>query len=65
MLPVKSVERVTARLETTCCLEDRVEAKRGSIWRTLATLVLFGVSFGYVEATVVVYLRELFRTSGT
>ena len=60
VLPVKSVERVSAR-QTTCILEDRVEAKRGSIWRNFAPLVLFGVSFGYVEATVVVYLRELFK----
>ena len=29
--------------------------------RTLAALVLFGISFGYVEAAVVVYLRTIFE----
>jgi hypothetical protein len=38
-----------------------VERKRNPIWRTLAGLVLFGVSFGYVEAAVVVYLGELYE----
>ena len=38
-----------------------MERKRNSICRTLAVLVLFGVSFGYVEAAVVVYLRELYQ----
>lgn len=32
-----------------------------STWRILATLFLFGVSFGFVEATIVVYLRELYE----
>ena len=52
---------LSARPETRCCLEDRVEHKRNPIWRTLAVLVLFGVSFGYVEAAVVVYLGELYE----
>ena len=30
-----------------------------SLRRTLAALVLFGVSFGYVEASIVVYLRTI------
>lgn len=38
-----------------------MERKRNPIWRTLAVLVLFGVSFGYVEAAVVVYLNELYE----
>ncbi len=35
----------------------------GGRWlpRTLAALVLFGVAFGYVEATVVVYLRAAYE----
>ena len=35
--------------------------KRTAPWRTLIALVLFGVSFGYVEATVVVYLRDVYE----
>ena len=38
-----------------------MERKPKSIWWTLTVLVLFGVSFGYVEAAVVVYLRELYE----
>ena len=34
---------------------------RGELRRTLAALGLFGVAFGYVEAAVVVYLRELYE----
>ncbi len=29
-------------------------------WRAAAGLILFGVSFGYVEASVVVYLRTVY-----
>jgi hypothetical protein len=29
-------------------------------WRTAAALILFGISFGYVEASVVVYLRAIY-----
>jgi hypothetical protein len=33
----------------------------GNTWRRAATaLMLFGVSFGYVEASVVVYLRTVY-----
>src|SRR5262245_19523992 len=32
-----------------------------SLTRVLAALLLFGVSFGYVEAAVVVYLRALYE----
>ena len=35
--------------------------KRTAPWRALIALVLFGVSFGYVEATVVVYLRDVYE----
>lgn len=35
--------------------------KPSTLWRPLAALVLFGVSFGYLEAAVVVYLRELYE----
>jgi hypothetical protein len=31
-----------------------------SMYRTLAALLLFGVSFGYLEAAVVVYLRAIY-----
>jgi hypothetical protein len=34
---------------------------RGDLRWTLTALVLFGVSFGYVEAAVVVYLRALYE----
>ena len=37
-----------------------MEVKRTTPWRALITLVLFGVSFGYVEAAVVVYLRDVY-----
>ena len=33
----------------------------GSLRRTVAALLLFGISFGYVEASVVVYLRALYE----
>ena len=33
---------------------------RAQFWRTIAGLVLLAVSFGYVEAAVVVYLRSLY-----
>ncbi len=35
--------------------------KRTAPWRALVALVLFGVSFGYVEAAVVVYLRDVYE----
>ena len=35
--------------------------KRTAPWRALVALVLFGVSFGYVEAAVVVYLRGVYE----
>jgi hypothetical protein len=38
-----------------------VEPNRNHLSRTLAVLLLFGVSFGYVEATVVVYLGKLYE----
>jgi hypothetical protein len=38
-----------------------VEHKRKPLWKSLAALVLFGVSFGYVEAAVVVYLGKLYQ----
>ncbi len=38
-----------------------MERTPSDLWRNLAALVLFGVSFGYVEATVVVYLREFYE----
>ncbi len=34
---------------------------RTAPWRALIALILFGVSFGYVEATVVVYLRDVYE----
>jgi hypothetical protein len=35
----------------------------GNKWRRVATaLMLFGMSFGYVEASVVVYLRAILRS---
>ena len=34
--------------------------KMVSMFRTLAALVLFGISFGYLEAAVVVYLRAIY-----
>jgi hypothetical protein len=34
------------------------------VTRLFALLTLFGVAFGYVEATVVVYLREIFYADG-
>jgi hypothetical protein len=39
-------------------LEKPVERNQKSVWRPLVALFLFGASFGYVEAAVVVYLRE-------
>src|SRR5712692_3820229 len=36
-------------------------ARRGSAARVLTAVLLFGVSFGYVEAAVVVYLRALYE----
>lgn len=33
--------------------------KHDSFWRVLSALVLFGMAFGFVEAAVVVYLREI------
>lgn len=38
-----------------------VRMKNESTWRILAVLVLFGVSFGFVESTIVIYLRELYE----
>jgi hypothetical protein len=38
-----------------------MERRRNSLWQTLAALLLFGVSFGYVEAAVVVYLGKLYE----
>ncbi len=38
-----------------------MESKRTAPWRVLVALVLFGVSFGYVEAAVVVYLRDVYE----
>ena len=37
------------------------DARQNSFWRGLAALTLFGVSFGYVEAALVVYLREIYE----
>ncbi len=40
--------------------EERVRTARPQRWKlTLLALVLFGISFGYVEAAVVIYLRSL------
>lgn len=36
-------------------------SKRPNLGRTLIALLLFGVSFGYVEAAVVVYLRAIYE----
>ncbi len=36
-------------------------AMRASLLRPLAALLLFGISFGYVEAAVVAYLRALYE----
>ncbi len=30
-------------------------------WKLVGAIVLFGISFGYVEASIVVYLRELYE----
>lgn len=38
-----------------------MNTEQTSTFRKLLTLVLFGVSFGYVEAAVVVYLRALYE----
>ena len=38
-----------------------MQSVRTAPWRTLTALVLFGVSFGYVEAAVVVYLRDVYE----
>jgi len=39
-------------------VDQRAVAVRGyNAWRALMALLLFGISFGYVEAAVVVYLR--------
>jgi hypothetical protein len=41
--------------------EPKLQRHPRSFWQTLATLTLFGVSFGYVEAAAVVYLGELYK----
>ena len=38
-----------------------MESNQTAPWRALIALVLFGVSFGYVEAAVVVYLRDVYE----
>ncbi len=38
-----------------------MEHKPRSTWQILAVLYLFGAAFGFVEATIVVYLRELYE----
>lgn len=40
---------------------DGQPLQRPTLVRPLAALLLFGVSFGYVEAAVVVYLRQLYE----
>ena len=35
--------------------------RKPALWQTLAAIMLFGVSFGYLEAAVVVYLREFYE----
>ncbi len=41
-----------------------IQARRrptGSIWKALAGLMVFGIAFGYIEAAVVVYLRDAYE----
>jgi hypothetical protein len=42
-------------------LSAHTPAGRAGLVRTLVALTLFGISFGYVEAAVVVYLRSLYE----
>ena len=39
---------------------ERASSTKATWWRVVAALVLFGVSFGYVEAAVVAYLRSIY-----
>ena len=57
-MPQPEVARCTPA-ETTCGLP--ASRLRPTRWRTLTALVLFGVSFGYVEAAIVVYLRAIYE----
>src|SRR5262245_34266555 len=54
----------------SCRLDERpgyhlermaMESRPFNAWRVLLALVLFSISFGYVEAAVVVYLRPLYE----
>ena len=41
-------------------LPERASSTKATWWRIVAALALFGVSFGYVEAAVVAYLRSIY-----